>query len=169
MRLISCLARREELRVGAVDEVHRRVALDEPREPNRDRAAVWSETELRDDPGEPFSGALERRPGDSAYEFVSADPHDWLIGTKLRAHHIDDVLEHQVSGVMTFGVVGCLEAVDIHVYGDQLSVASIGSVDLTLYIGESRSAAPRSGQLVDFAGLQLRRGLDAVLGRQYPV
>jgi len=47
--LISCVARRNELSVGAVDEVHRRVPSDELREPNRDRSVVRREAEPRDD------------------------------------------------------------------------------------------------------------------------
>jgi hypothetical protein len=84
----------------------------------------------------------------------------------LRLQHPDDVLEHQIAGAMTLGVVGCLQTVDIDVDSDQSSVAQIRPVDLVLDVRESRSPAPRAGQGVDFVGLTLRRGLGAVLGGQ---
>jgi hypothetical protein len=167
--LISCVARLDELSVGAVDEVYWRVPSDELREPNRDRSVVRREAELGDDPGKPLPGAPDRRPGDRAYEFVPANTYDRLIGPKFRLQYPHDVLEHQVSGVMTSGVIGRLQAVDIDVYGDQPSIATIGPLDLLLYVHESWGPPTRAGQRVDFVGLMLRRGLGAVLGGQHPV
>ena len=66
---------------------------------------------------------------------------------------------------MAFGVVDCLETVNIHACGDQLSIAPIGPGRSSLLnIGEPRTPAARSGQRIDFVGLALRRGPDAVLG-----
>jgi hypothetical protein len=85
------------------------------------------------------------------------------LGAKVRLHYSDDVSEQQVSGVMTIGVVGRLEAVDIHVGGDQPPAASFRPVDLAPNISQSRSAPPRAGHGVDLIRLALCGRVSAIL------
>jgi hypothetical protein len=70
---------------------------------------------------------------------------------------------------VTCGVIRRLQTVDIHVHGDQASIAATSSGDLLFELFQSRSALPGSGERVERGGVALSRRLSTVARRQLAV
>jgi hypothetical protein len=90
-----------------------------------------------------------------ADEFVSADPNQRVIGAQVLLDRGGDVTQQRIAGAVTLTVVRLLEAVDIDIREDQMSVSVARAVDLTLEQQQPDLTAERAGELIELGASQV--------------